>query len=164
MAALLASGLWGDMLITMLVLDLRHRQELLDHARRESPRECCGILIGGRSQSQSRATVSQVLPCANASASPENRYLISAVDLLAAQKRARQRESAVLGFYHSHPHSAAFPSVEDLRGAYWAGHSYMIIGPLDGKAEIRSFLLCQEEGPRRAPFRFHFEEEPVLTL
>jgi proteasome lid subunit RPN8/RPN11 len=140
----------------MLILNSQQRQAILDHAKRESPRECCGVLIG--SVSIARHTVVEVIACANASPAPQTRYELLIKDLIASQKRARDLGLAVIGFYHSHPESRPEPSATDLREAYWVGSSYVIVGRIESEAHFRSFLLRQKgtDGDR------YFEEEEIF--
>jgi proteasome lid subunit RPN8/RPN11 len=124
----------------MLRLTEAQRQFLFSHGCREIPRECCGIFLGHRTGSE--ASVEEVLPCLNAAEHPETRYTIAAVDLLAAQRRARSLGLSIIGFYHSHPQHPAIPSATDKREAYWTGCSYAIVSLLQN--EIRSYVLLPD--------------------
>jgi proteasome lid subunit RPN8/RPN11 len=129
----------------MLRLTLEQRRRIEEHARRELPNECCGILLGTRTADTK--TVSEVLVCRNAASNPRTRYEIAPKELVAAQKEARSTGVEIIGFYHSHPNGPAEPSQTDLREAYWVGCSYAILA-LNSGAAIRSFVLM-EAGPQR---------------
>jgi proteasome lid subunit RPN8/RPN11 len=45
----------------------------------------------------------------------------------------------VVGFYHSHPHSQAHPSATDLAEADYPEAVHLIVGFVDGTAEMRIF-------------------------
>ena len=62
-----------------------HVDEILNHAEREAPRECCG-LIGGNS-----ADTQTIYPLRNAAADPLVTYEAAPEDLFAAQRAMRDR-------------------------------------------------------------------------
>jgi proteasome lid subunit RPN8/RPN11 len=126
----------------MLRLTLEQRRGIEEHARRELPNECCGILLGTRTADTK--TVSEVLVCRNAASTRWTRYEIAPEDLVAAQKKARSTGVEIIGFYHSHPNGPAEPSRTDLREAYWVGCSYAILALNSGVA-IRSFVLVEAQ-------------------
>jgi proteasome lid subunit RPN8/RPN11 len=82
-------------------------QMITAHARRESPNECCGLLIGEHGR------VMEAVAARNALASP-TRFLIDPEDHFAALRRARLLGGAIIGAYHSHPVTPAVPSPRDL--------------------------------------------------
>lgn len=137
------------------------------HAELTYPQECCGLLLGNIAADGDKAIV-EVWETDNVwnedDAEPfreadtenftaERRYTIPPQMLLKAQKYGRDRGLQTLGFYHSHPNSAAVPSSTDLRFA-WAQYSYIIVSVRRGKAmEFKSWQL---DGDRR------FQEETVV--
>lgn len=129
----------GRVVIARAVLD-----DLLEHARVESPRECCGLLIGRPGH------VEQSVRARNR-ARHATRYLIEPEDHFGALRRARSAGLAVVGFYHSHPSSPPIPSAVDRERAEYPGHTYVIVfpGAPPQPPEIRAFEL-QEDGNFRA--------------
>lgn len=117
---------------------MRMPRDVLDtiaaHARRESPRECCGLLIG------TATDVVDAVPAGNVADDPHRRYEVSPVDHFAQIRRCREQNLQVVGVYHSHPHSAPAPSPTDLELAF-EEFLYIIAGPVDGGApiEIRGY-------------------------
>ena len=115
------------------------------HARRERPRECCGILIGAADE------VVEAVAADNVAAEPLRAYEVSPADHIAQIRRCRDTAKAdgsvlnVVGVYHSHPHSAPVPSPTDLDQAY-EEYVYLIAGPADDSAplEIRAYRLSGE--------------------
>ncbi len=105
------------------------------HARRDSPRECCGLLIG------TELEVIDAVATANVAAEPSRHYQVSPVDHFAQIKRCRDAAAPgaagvdVIGVYHSHPHSAPVPSPTDLEEAF-GEFLYIIAGPADGSAAL----------------------------
>jgi proteasome lid subunit RPN8/RPN11 len=96
------------------------------HARAEHPRECCGILLGRRAPGG--ASVQTVVPAANIAPEPLGSYQVSPPELTQAQRTARELGLEIVGFYHSHPKSAAEFSATDREQAYWPGCFYLVVG------------------------------------
>lgn len=101
------------------------------HARRDSPRECCGLLLG---------TVDRVVEAVatrNSASDPVRRYEISPAEYFAEIKRCRalgaqgEPPLSVIGAYHSHPRSAPVPSPTDVQEAF-EGFLFLIAGPVEG--------------------------------
>ena len=109
-------------------------ENILAHARREAPRECCGILIG------TGGSVLESVRARNIDHRP-TRFLIDPRDHIDARREARRRGLAVLGFYHSHPHSSAAPSETDRADAMYPDHLYLIVGLASEPPEIGLYVL-----------------------
>ena len=97
------------------------RDEMLAQALRESPQECCGLLIGRGT------TVAALHPARNELQSP-TRYRIDPRDHFAAMRLARSQGFVVIGAYHSHPASEPRPSPTD-RAEAWPDFVYVIVSP-----------------------------------
>lgn len=97
------------------------------HGEAEYPNECCGLLIGVF-DAQGGKLVEEVFPLSNARevTARHDRFLIAPLELLHGQKRAREKNCAVVGFYHSHPDHVPEPSQFDLENA-WPVYSYVIV-------------------------------------
>jgi proteasome lid subunit RPN8/RPN11 len=95
--------------------------DVVRHAREAAPTECCGLLLGDE------GGVGEAVRTGNVSADP-SRFVIDPADHIAGRREARERGLAVLGFYHSHPRSAAIPSATDREEAAYPGHLYLIVG------------------------------------
>jgi proteasome lid subunit RPN8/RPN11 len=124
---------------------LRIAPELLDqiveHARRDAPNECCGVVIARDGVAES------VHELENVAASP----LRFEVDGLALHKllEAAEDAGATLGaIYHSHTRSAPEPSQTDINFARnWPGVEWIIVGLGGPEADVRSWLI--ERGTER---------------
>ena len=81
------------------------------HSASCAPREACGALLGRGER------VFEALPLINASPTPSVAYLIGARELLSTEREAERLGLEVIGYFHSHPSSAARPSVRDLAEA-----------------------------------------------
>lgn len=105
---------------------------ILAHAKREVPREACGLLVGRD------GTVVRAVPTDNADDSPW-RYTIPPDQHFAALHAARGDGLAVIGAYHSHPRSAAVPSATDTAEGF-ADFVFVIAG-LAPDAHLRAWQL-----------------------
>ena len=130
------------------------RAEMEHAARRAYPEECCGILLG--EAPGGRRIVRSVLPIRNARRdAARNRYLITADEMLEAEKTARRSGLQIVGYFHSHPDVPPVPSLTDLREATWPNTSYVILSVKEGRVdEMRSWTLAEDRGK--------MIEEPIL--
>ena len=94
---------------------------MLRHAESARPRECCGVLVGHDDE------IVEAIAARNVADDP-NRYVLDPADHITIRRNARAAGLAVIGFYHSHPHSAAHPSATDLAEASYPDHLYLIVG------------------------------------
>jgi proteasome lid subunit RPN8/RPN11 len=131
-----------------IIISAEQRKIICNHAESAYPEECCGILLGkivGISK-----TVVEVIPTINAwnklesdelDRSKNNRYSIDPQDIFTAQKRSREFNLEIIGFFHSHPDYPAIPSTCD-RSQAWEVYSYPIVSVINGKvSEIKSWVL-----------------------
>jgi proteasome lid subunit RPN8/RPN11 len=107
--------------------------EMLDHARAEAPRECCGLLIG-KGESVVRSVRARNLDV------KATRYLIDPEDHFAAIRSARGDGLEVIGAYHSHPSSAPVPSATDIAEANSGSDFLYVIVSLVGD-EVRAYRI-----------------------
>ena len=119
---------------------------IVAHARAQAPAECCGVLIGRDGH------VVDAVPARNAADRP-TRFLIDPQDHFAAIRLARQRQLDVVGYYHSHPRSAAEPSETDVAEANYPDHLALIVSLALEPPDVR---LYRFDGR-------NFLEEPFVT-
>ena len=117
---------------------MRVRRTVLDaivaHARRESPRECCGLLLCDGH------TVVEAVAATNVANDALREYEVSPAEHLALIKRCRAESRAgkpldIVGAYHSHPRTVAEPSPTDLERAC-QDFLFVIAGPVRDAAEV----------------------------
>jgi len=96
---------------------------IVEHARREQPRECCGLLVG---HTAAVVQILEAVPARNLAEDP-NRFFLDPVDHIRTRREARNRGLDVVGYYHSHPHSPARPSARDLAEATYVDALYLIV-------------------------------------
>ena len=107
---------------------------IADHARREHPAECCGLLSG------SNGLITDIHQLRNDAEKPETRYFATPEELFAAMRRIRESGQSLLGVYHSHPRTPAYPSVSDVEMAFYPEAYYFIIS-LEPSIELRAFKI-----------------------
>ena len=118
----------------------RHMSDLIvAHARREAPRECCGV-IGG-----TNGKVSEVHSLTNLE--PGNtRYRIDDAELYRVYRGLDERGGEVLAIYHSHPATPAYPSPTDVALALWPDAHYLICSLADpDRPDLRAFRILGGE-------------------
>jgi len=99
------------------------------------PKEGCGLLAGRDT------TVYQVVPMANTDASPIS-YTMDPLEQLRAEKMMRQEGWMLVGIYHSHTGSDAYPSPTDVRLSISPDISYVVVSLQDrDHPEARSFRI-----------------------
>jgi len=130
-----------------LLVPRRFQDELLTHARRELPNECCGLLAGKVTtdhKGESVARVERCFPLINAAASPVE-YLSDAHSMFAAVREMRAPELEILAVYHSHPTSHPVPSGTDLDRNYSEEVINFIISLAGDRPEIRAWWLKPDD-------------------
>ncbi len=110
---------------------------MVEHARSEHPLEACGLLAGRN------GVPSRFYPARNALRSP-TRYDLDPRDLLRVTMDIESRGEELWGIFHSHPHTAAYPSQTDIRLAFYASAVYLICSLADPALPvIRAFRIQQ---------------------
>jgi len=113
--------------------------EMIAHAREDEPNECVGMLGGedGHARSLYRA--------ANAEASPL-RYSIDAGEQFRLMREIEEAGEELVGIYHSHTRSAAYPSQTDVNLAGWPDAVYVIVSLADPDApDVKGFRIRDGE-------------------
>ena len=109
--------------------------EITNHARREAPLECCGLLAGKGDVIDEHVATHNIR-------NSDVAYQVDPVEHLAAAKQLRERGRRVLGAYHSHPRTAAVPSATDVAEAHYGdGFLYVIVSLGSEPPDIRSYRL-----------------------
>ena len=118
----------------MITIVQRVLDEVRAHADEDAPRECCGVLIGRQGD---------ILECARALnlAEGTTRFRLNPPDHIRAMREARERTMDVIGFYHSHPRSRAYPSETDVAESGYAGAMHLIAGEGESSQEMRLFVI-----------------------
>lgn len=129
-----------------LVLELPRElfDRILAHARAELPNEACGVVAGVDGKAV------RVYPMRNAEGSPVV-YRFDDTEQLKVFKEVEARGWELLGFFHSHPKTKAYPSRTDREIAHWRdpvtgeevpahpGTRYLIVSLAEREPVLRAF-------------------------
>ena len=96
----------------VILLSKDHINILAKHAKEAIPNESCAILFGKIEQDYFR--VKDIFLTKNIENSPVN-FTISNDELIKGYQEAEKRKLDVVGIFHSHPDSEAYPSVTDQK-------------------------------------------------
>ncbi len=106
-----------------------------EHAFEARPFECCGLLSGRD------GVITEAHPLRNEAERRESKYFASPEDLFAAMRTIRNAGQRMLGIYHSHPRTLAYPSAADVQMAFYPEAYYFILS-LEPRVELRAFKIA----------------------
>jgi len=130
-----------------LVLNRDVHLQLVAHCYDGLPLEACGLLAAD----QITGTVVRCYPTENEAASARV-YTVPSKAVLLADRDADERGLVLAGVFHSHTHTAAYPSPTDVAQAGVAQWHYVIVGLGEGMPVVRSYRIIDGV----------VEEEPVV--
>jgi proteasome lid subunit RPN8/RPN11 len=109
---------------------------IVDHARRDHPNECCGVIAMRDGEAVS------VHPAVNIAASPL-RFEVDGRELHRLLTEIEDRGDELGAIYHSHTRSPPYPSQTDVNfAAGWPGVEWLIVGlATDSGPEVRSYRI-----------------------
>jgi proteasome lid subunit RPN8/RPN11 len=111
---------------------------MVEHAKRESPLECCGIL-GGRDH-----TVERAFELQNAEKSPI-RYSIAGQEQLRVFEEMEKESIDMIAVYHSHTHTIPFPSETDVKLTFYPEVASIIISLMEEQNPVvKAFRIGKE--------------------
>ena len=138
----------------MVYLSKKQAEQLLEHSKRESPNEACGILAGpptpvnvsGRDRLRwvnKERRVTKIYRMTNADKSAKT-FFMDPKEQLEVMKEIRNLGLEMVGIYHSHPETEAYPSAHDVELAYYPEASYVIVSIKEkDNPSIRSFRIVE---------------------
>lgn len=128
---------------------------IIRHAREAYPQEACGILGGRFLSGNDGIRVKEVSPLRNVAETPETTYLMDPREQFQTLKTLKRQGWVIVGIYHSHPGSEAYPSPTDLALAYDQLLHYLVVSLARREdPEARSFTIRDQK----------FFEEEILCL
>jgi len=120
---------------------------MVGHCYDGLPLEACGLL--GGDPVAGRAT--QCYPARNEAASARV-YTVDPRDYLRADRDAEGRGLELIGVFHSHTHTDAYPSPTDVAQAPDPGWHYVLVSLRDTAPVVRSYRIVNGK----------IDEEPVV--
>ena len=121
-----------------MVIPAAVRDEIVAHARAGLPNEACGILAGLDGQ------VERFFPAESDEPSPYY-YRIESRDQIRIMNAIDEAGLDLIGIYHSHTSSPAFPSRTDAEQAFWPDAVYVIVSLASPDADVRGYRIRNME-------------------
>jgi proteasome lid subunit RPN8/RPN11 len=109
-------------------------EKIKEHAQKDYPYECCGVILGKFSNGEKSVTEVLEISTEREDENKHNRYLIPSSEILKIELYAAKKGLDIVGFYHSHPDHPATPSQFDIDHALPV-YSYLIVSVYDAKAK-----------------------------
>jgi proteasome lid subunit RPN8/RPN11 len=122
--------------------------EMVAHCLGALPEEGCGLLAGDPATGR----VHRIYPTRNVAASAK-RYVVDPGDHLRADRDAEEQGLEILGVFHSHTHTDAYPSPTDVADAPDPTWHYVVVSLRHELPVTRSYRIAGGE----------ISEEPVLA-
>jgi [CysO sulfur-carrier protein]-S-L-cysteine hydrolase len=110
--------------------------EMIGHCLRGLPEEACGLLVG----SYGGEVADLIFPTKNAAASALI-YEIDPKEMLAVDRQAQALGADIMGVFHSHTHTDAYPSPTDVAQAQDPGWHYVLVSLRDTHPVVRSYAI-----------------------
>jgi [CysO sulfur-carrier protein]-S-L-cysteine hydrolase len=113
---------------------------IVGHCYDGYPDEACGLLTGRLVGSESDGRITDAVPCVNAARSALT-YTVDGRDFLRVSREAEARGDEVVGVWHSHTHTDAYPSPTDVNLASDPMWIYAIVSLRDGVPVLRAYRI-----------------------
>lgn len=114
-------------------------KEMAEHGLREFPNEACGLLAG-----RDGAPV-RFYAMRNLDASPAS-YRLDPKEQLQVFDRMDEEGLDLLGIFHTHTHSEAYPSETDRKLAFYPEALYLVMSLSDReRPDLRAFRIVEGE-------------------
>ena len=110
--------------------------QMVAHCITGLPEEACGVLAGGPVS----GTVDRLYPTRNEAASARV-FTVDSRDLLQADRDAEGNGTQLIGVFHSHTHTDAYPSPTDVGQAPDPSWHYVVVSLRDSHPVVRSYRI-----------------------
>jgi [CysO sulfur-carrier protein]-S-L-cysteine hydrolase len=121
-------------------LDRVFFDEMVEHGLAGFPNEACGLLAGKEGRPV------RFFPMRNSDASPVT-YRLDPKEQLEVFDEMDDQGWELLGIFHTHTHSEAYPSETDRQQAFYPEASYLVMSLADrSNPVLRSFRIDEEAG------------------
>lgn len=128
-----------------LRLTAHQYQVIVGHCYDGLPDEACGLLSGPvLSDGESTGEVSGVHTTGNADRSAVT-YTVEPRDMLHAMRAAEANGDEIVGVWHSHTHTDAYPSATDVRQAVDPKWIYVLVSLRDSEPTLRAYRIRDGE-------------------
>jgi len=114
-------------------------KEMVEHGLREFPNEACGLLAG------TDGMPVRFFAMRNLDASPVS-YRLDPHEQLKVFDEMDEAGLELLGIFHTHTHSEAYPSETDTKLAFYPEATYLVMSLADREhPELRAFRIVEDE-------------------
>ena len=125
----------------MLRLTESQYATIVAHCYAGFPLEACGLFAGPvAADGEPTGKLTEARPCRNADESATT-YTVDSRDLLHAQRDADARGEDLVGGWHSHTHTDAYPSPTDVAQAEWYPNWVYVIVSLRDIPVLRAYRI-----------------------
>ena len=131
----------------MLTLPRAVHDRMVAHCLVGLPLEACGLLGGDSITGQ----VVTCYPTRNVAASAKL-YTVDPLEHLRADRDAEASGNAIIGVFHSHTHTEAYPSATDIAQAPDPAWHYVLVSLRDTRPVVRSYRIVDSQ-PAEEPVR-----------
>ncbi|HUY64383.1 MAG TPA: M67 family metallopeptidase [Acidimicrobiales bacterium] len=132
----------------MLRLPADVHAQILSHCLAGLPEEACGLIVGPAGSGD----VERCYPTRNLAASA-TLYTVDPKDHLRADRDAEAAGLEIIGVFHSHTHTEAYPSPTDVAQAPDPSWHYVLVSLRQSVPSLRSYRIVDGA----------ISEEPVVT-
>ena len=109
--------------------------QVVAHARRDHPDECCGVIAG------KDGVATRLFEMDNAERSPTG-FVFDSAQWLTVYRELEDADEEPLVVYHSHTATEAYPSRTDVRWSATAGFPHwLLVSTRDERDEVRAFTI-----------------------
>ena len=112
-----------------MILNDNLKKEILTHAKEESPKECCGLIIVRKGRKRYKR-------CKNVSDVPKETFVLAINDYVKAEE-----EGEIVAVVHSHPFERPEPSIGDKVACEKSNLPWIIVNPT-----IEEWGYCEPSG------------------
>jgi proteasome lid subunit RPN8/RPN11 len=113
------------------------RDQMVVHAKSGLPKEACGLLAGRDGRAD------RFFPMRNADDSPMT-YRLDAKEQLQVFNRIEEEGLSLVGIFHSHTHTEAYPSETDRRQAFYPEAHYVLVSLADANVPVLRGYTIQD--------------------
>ncbi|KAF0248796.1 MAG: metal-dependent protease of the PAD1/JAB1 superfamily [bacterium] len=108
------------------------------HAKNSVPEECCAFLGGEKD------TFTSYYPLKNCAEDRQKFFVVAPLEIFQTLQQMGKTRQGLLGIYHSHPKSIAYPSTTDIELALYPKAVYFILS-LQPIEKLAAFSIQQKK-------------------
>lgn len=125
----------------MVLIERALLDDVIAHAREEYDAECCGMVAYARPEPEGELLAAKVHRATNIFAS-RKRFEIDGLEVLRTLNEFEEAGWDLGAIYHSHTHTAPYPSQTDINfAAQWPGLEWVIVGLAGDEPEVRCYEI-----------------------